>query len=91
MKYPERLIGDVAGHCSHIACRRITEHRVKLALAFKYWAEQGKTMFEARAIIAERRGLSEPYSSGYARSIARDFGLTFSDYEPGNPLNLPLE
>jgi hypothetical protein len=91
MKYPERLISDVAGHASHIAMRRITEHRVLLALGFKFRAEKGMSLTEARADIARQRGLLAPYSPGYARSIARDFGLAFPDYAPANPLNLPLE
>ena len=101
MKWPARLLTDIAAECSHRqACfaaengkaqRKITPHRVKLGLAFLYWAGQGKSLDAAREIVANRRGLKAPYSAGYVKQIARDFSITFPDFDPGKTLNLPLE
>ena len=90
MKFPERLIGSIASQAG------VSEHTIRLALGFKFRASKGMSLDAARIELGSLRPRNfaedhRPYSRGYAQSIARKFGINFPDYEPANPLNLPLE
>lgn len=83
MKFPDRLIGSVAAHASQIAGFEISEHTILLGLGFKFRAERQMSLDE---VVAEFG-----FTRGYGRRIAAYFSITFPDFAPGNPLNLPLE
>lgn len=83
MKWPERLIGDIAAHCSHLSGRKVTEHTVLLAIGFKARSDKGQTLNE----VVNELG----FTRRYGRAICQLFAISFADFTPRNPNNLPLE
>jgi hypothetical protein len=83
MKFPDRLIGEVAAHASFVAGKTVSQHTILLALGFSYRAEKGKSLNE---VVAEFG-----FTRRYGRAIAQLFGITFSDFTPRVPNNLPME
>jgi len=81
--WPDRLLSDIAAHCSHLNGGKITVHTVKLGLTLRYRAHCGMSLDEVVEILG--------YSRAYGRRIASLFGVEFADFTPANPLNLPLE
>ena len=83
MKWPERLLTDIAAECSHRAERTITVHMVMLGLSLQWRAERGMTLAECVDDL--------DFTRRYGRAICQLFGLSFPDFQPRTPLNLPLE
>jgi hypothetical protein len=83
MRWPNRLLTDIAAECSHHAGRKVTPRMVKLGLSLRYRSDKGASLDEAVAALG--------FTRRYGRAVCQLFGLSFRDFTPRNPNNLPLE
>lgn len=87
MKWPSRLLTDIAAEGTYLRALRsrskITVRIVKLGLSLRYRADQGQTLTQA----VDELG----FTRRYGRAVCQLFNITFPDFAPRNPDNLPLE